>query len=90
MAEGTVVGPGAKLVGPAALGSGCRIDERAVVDGSVLWDKVWVKSGAVVRDSVLASNCVVDEGSLVEGRVLGQGEEVKKALSATPKGKKRR
>jgi mannose-1-phosphate guanylyltransferase len=90
MAEGTVVEPGARLMGPAALGSGCHIDEGAVVDGSVLWDKVWVKSGAVVRDSVLASNCVVAEGCLVEGQVLGEGEEVKKALSTTPRDKKRR
>ena len=89
IAESTVVGPGARLMGPAALGRDCRIDEGAVVDGSVLWDKVWVKSGAVVRDSVLASNCLVAEGCLVEGRVLGEGEEVKKALSARIRGKKR-
>ncbi len=79
--ERTVMDSGARLIGPAALGAGCHIEDGAVIDGSVLWDRVRVMRGAVVTDSVLASGCVVAEGCRVEGQVLGEGEEVKAAPS---------
>lgn len=85
----TVVESGARLMGPTSLGPGCHIEEGAVVDGSVLWERVHVKRGAVVQDSVLATGCVVAAGCRVEGQMLGEGEEVKTS-AARPRAKKRR
>jgi mannose-1-phosphate guanylyltransferase len=86
----TVVESGARLMGPAALGADCHVEEGAIVDSSVLWEKVRLKRGAVVQDSVLASGCVVAEGCRVEGQVLGEGEEVRAAAAPRPRAKKRR
>lgn len=60
-----VLGPDVSLepgacVGPyAVMGAGCRVGASALVQGSVLWERVQVGSGAYVDQSVLANDVQV-------------------------------
>jgi NDP-sugar pyrophosphorylase family protein len=54
---GVVVEPGAQVGPRAVVGAGCRIGAGARVDGAVLWERVEVGPGAVLRDCVVAAGC---------------------------------
>jgi mannose-1-phosphate guanylyltransferase len=78
-----VIGPGARLgdgcrVGPhAVLGEGCVIGPRAVVEGAILWERVEVGAGAVLRDCIVADGARIGAGAVVgPGMVLGAGAVV--------------
>ena len=51
-------------------GEHCSIEERAVVEDSVLWDNVTVERGAVVKQSVLASGVRIPQDALIERAVV--------------------
>jgi NDP-sugar pyrophosphorylase family protein len=59
-------------VGPhTVLGEQCVIDAGASVEGSVLWDRVTVGPGAVLRDSVVGMGAKIGARAVVEpGAVL--------------------
>ena len=50
-------------VGPnAVLGNGCRVEGNAIVESSVCWDRVVIKEGAAVRESIAGDDCVINAG----------------------------
>jgi mannose-1-phosphate guanylyltransferase len=65
-------------VGPlAVLGDLCRVQDRAVVERAVLFDKAQVECDAVVRDSVVGTGARIGAGSRLEGEtVVGDGAVV--------------
>lgn len=74
IAEGCVLGNGSTIGGRSALGPGCRIGERAVVEGSILLAGAQVETGAVVRGSIIGPSARVGENAIVRGMsVLGAG-----------------
>ncbi|MBN1341549.1 MAG: NDP-sugar synthase [Phycisphaerae bacterium] len=67
---GTEVRARATVVGPAVIGSGCRIAEDAVVSRSVLWDRSRVDRGGRIDRSIAAHDAEVRAGSRHVGVVL--------------------
>ena len=66
------VGPQARLEPYTVLGGGCLIQERASLKRSVLWDNVYVGTGAALRGAVLGSRVRVKAGAgIYEGAVVG-------------------
>ncbi len=67
----SLVGDHARLaagcqVGPfAVLGEGCAIGERAHVTGSVLWERVDVGAGAILRDCVIGADARIGAGTVI-------------------------
>ncbi|HWO02874.1 MAG TPA: NDP-sugar synthase [Blastocatellia bacterium] len=57
-------------------GAGCSIEENAIVEHSVLWDRVTVERDAIVRQSVLADGVHVPRGAIVERVVVVRREAV--------------
>ena len=57
------VGNKARLEPYTVLGSGCLIQERASLKRSVLWDNVYVGTGAALRGAVLCSRARVEAGA---------------------------
>jgi NDP-sugar pyrophosphorylase family protein len=51
-------------------GANCAIEEGAMVEDSVLWDKVTVERGARVRHCVLADNVRIPAGASIERAVV--------------------
>ena len=73
LGESCRVEDGARLVGPAVLGKACLVHQKALVQGSVLWDEVTVGADAVIRDSILGEGCSVGAGAEIESAVLANG-----------------
>ena len=64
IAESTIMGAG---LGAALVGTGCRVAPDARVERSVLWDRVTVEAGAMLRE------CVVTDGVRVPGDTSWHG-----------------
>ena len=58
--------------------------DRARVEASVLWSKVKIGAGALVRDSILGDGCWVGDDAVVEGAVLASGAKVKRGARLGP------
>lgn len=70
------VDPAADVRGGSAIGARVRIEEGAVVDGSVVQDDAVVRAGAVVLDSVVGAGAVIGRRTVVDGGVVGDGAAV--------------
>ena len=78
-----VIGAGCRLeddchVGPAAvLGPGCVVGAAAAVEGAVLWERVSVGAGAVLRDCIIGADVRIGQLAHVgPGVVLEDGAVV--------------
>ncbi|HEU4437603.1 MAG TPA: NDP-sugar synthase [Methylomirabilota bacterium] len=78
-----VVGAGARLeggsrVGPnAVVGAGCVVGAAATVEGAILWDRVEVGPGAVLRDSIVGADSRIGANAhLGPAAVLESGTRV--------------
>lgn len=67
---GVHVAPGASVVGPMAIGADSRINNRALVCQSVIWEDCEVGEGSHVLRSVLPGGSVVRAGARVRHRLL--------------------
>jgi mannose-1-phosphate guanylyltransferase len=81
---GCLVGPRARIEGPAVLGANCAVKEGALVKDSVIWRGASIERSARVNGSVLADNCRLEVGCSVEGAVLGDNVVVGKGAKVTP------
>jgi mannose-1-phosphate guanylyltransferase len=55
---------------PLDVGDGCRIAEDAVVEGSILWDRVTVGAGARLIHCIVADDVTIPNGAHYENCVL--------------------
>jgi mannose-1-phosphate guanylyltransferase len=58
------------------IGADCSVAAGALIDRSVLWDRVTIGPGARVINSILADDVVIDAGARVENQVLVQTDRV--------------
>ncbi len=69
--EDCVIKPGARIV-RSALGPGVHVDEKAVIEDSVIWGHTRISAGAEIRNSVIGRSCYVGRSAAVTaGTVLG-------------------
>ena len=71
MDAGSVVKTGASIGAYAVVGRHCHIEERVVVERSIVWANTRVCQDAVVRRSILGRHCHVGRSATVEDVVLG-------------------
>lgn len=68
---GCVIKPGAKVT-MSAIGPGVYIDEKAVIENSVIWAHTRISGGAEIRNAVVGRSCHIGRNAMVtEGAVLG-------------------
>lgn len=67
---GTTIHPMVRFVGESVLGSRCRVEARAIIQRSVLWDHVVVREGAVVRSSIITDGVELPPGSRTENKMV--------------------
>jgi len=66
-----VVKPGARIVN-SVLGPGVHIEEKAVIENSVIWAHTRVAAAAEIADAVIGRNCHIGRNAVVgPGAVLG-------------------
>jgi exosortase len=68
--EGSSVGPGAVVFGPAVVGRNVSIDADSFIANSILWDNSSIGRGCQVRDCVIDQKAALRNGSMVEGRAV--------------------
>ena len=77
----TFVGPGtiiqvrSQLRGFLVIGASCQVGAGAMLENSVLWDRVHIGEGASVRGSVIASGVEIGPGQKIENKVVVQAPE---------------
>lgn len=54
--DNSVIEDGAIITGTCVFGKNCRIEKGAKIINSVLWDNVYVKSGAVIENSIVLND----------------------------------
>jgi NDP-sugar pyrophosphorylase family protein len=60
---------------PLDRGEGCEVDAAAVVDGTVMWDRVRVGPGAEVRDCIVADDVEIPAGARYARCAIIRGEQ---------------
>ncbi|HTY81727.1 MAG TPA: NDP-sugar synthase, partial [Dehalococcoidales bacterium] len=58
---GCRIGAGARITGPVVMGPGCSIEDGAVVENSILWDNVTVRTNRVLSHCIACSCTVIQE-----------------------------
>ena len=69
------ISPAATISG-SSIGARCRVDARATVRDSILWEGVWVGAGASVSRSAIADGVLVGDGAIIDGAVIGAGATI--------------
>lgn len=72
----TVATVAAREQRPFDRGAGCDIAADAVIERSVLWDRVTVGAGARIVNSVIADDVTIAPGARVENQVLVRSDSV--------------
>ncbi len=52
------------------VGEGCDVADNAVIERSILWDRVTVGAGARLTNCIVADDVAIPEGARYENRVL--------------------
>ena len=60
---GSRVETGARVGANAVLGANCVVGAGARIDGAILWDRVTVGAGAILRDCIVASGARIGAGA---------------------------
>jgi len=68
--DGAVVKAGARILPYSVIGRQTHIEERAVIDGSIIWPNGWIGGDALVRGSILGRNCHIGRSAAVESPVI--------------------
>jgi NDP-sugar pyrophosphorylase family protein len=74
----------ATVGGRSALGGGCDVGARALVEASLLLDGVAIGEGAAVTGSVLGEGVAVGAEAVVDGAVVGDGARVGEGCRLEP------
>ncbi len=64
------IGYGVQIIGPTVIGAGCQIEDCAIIEKSILWQRVTVGKNAVLKDCIVASNSYIVDSSGLEGVVV--------------------
>lgn len=68
---GCVIKPGARIV-RSAIGPGVHVDEKAVIEDSVVWGHARISAAAEIRNSLIGRSCFIGRNvSVTAGTVLG-------------------
>lgn len=75
----------AHLIGPTVIGDNCHIGSRAMVEGSVLWQKVSIGEGAVVSRAIIAGGSRIGSKAVIsEDAVLSDNVTVAPGFTVEP------
>jgi mannose-1-phosphate guanylyltransferase len=80
--DGCKIGAGTYIKGPVVLGQGCIVEPGAKIEGAVLWNKVKVGGGAIVKQSIVSSHTKIESGE----QILSQVVTPEHLVALTPEG----
>ncbi len=68
--RGCTISKGVQLKGPLVIGPECTIHDDAILEGSILWQKVQVGERAVVKNCIIASDSYIENDSNIENTII--------------------
>jgi mannose-1-phosphate guanylyltransferase len=68
--EGAVIKAGARILPYSVIGRQSHIEERAVIDGSIVWPNAWIGEEAALHGSILGRNCHVGRNAVIHSPVV--------------------
>ena len=68
--QGAVVKAGARIMPYSVIGRQTHVEERAVIDGSIVWPNGWIGPDASVRGSILGRNCHIGRNATVDSPLV--------------------
>mgnify|MGYP001256868686 CR=1 FL=1 len=69
--QGCVIKPNARIVS-SSIGPGVHVEEKAVIENSVIWSHTRISGGADIRNAVIGRSCHIGRNVIVnDGAVLG-------------------
>lgn len=72
--EGASIGPEVSFAGQVVLGPGCSLEGKVQVSNSILWERVQVGDGSVIRDALIGADCSLGQEVRVDpGAVIASG-----------------
>jgi mannose-1-phosphate guanylyltransferase len=81
---GCRIGGQVEIIGPAVLGAGCAVRERARIERAVLWERVRVGSSARVSESIVGHGVRIGDEAVVHEALLGEEAGVKRGHRLPP------
>lgn len=86
--EGTCIGKNVKWNGTVVIGSGCVIEDNAVISSSVIWNNSVVGQGAAIHEAVIGSNCTIGNSVKIQsGSVIASDCILREQDEIPPKSK---
>lgn len=71
VAEECIIKPGAKIFN-SVIGKGVLVEEKSIIENSVVWSHTRISSGAEVKNAVIGRSCHIGKNATVsDGAVLG-------------------
>jgi NDP-sugar pyrophosphorylase family protein len=71
IAEDCIIKPNARVLN-SVLGAGVHVEERAIIENSVIWGHARISSGSEIRDAVVGRSCYIGKNvSVSKGSILG-------------------
>ena len=64
------ISKGVQLKGPVVIGSGCNIHDGAIIESSILWQKVSIGKQATLKDCIVASDSCIEDNACIEGTAI--------------------
>jgi NDP-sugar pyrophosphorylase family protein len=68
--EGAVVKRGAHVMPYSVIGRQTHVDERATIDGAIIWPNGWIGEEALIRNGILGRNCHIGRNAVLDGEVV--------------------
>jgi len=84
LGDKTSLNPRAQIKGPAVIGSGCTIQEDALIEQSVIWQQVKIGRRAKVKNSIVANHCQLKDDCIIQDSVLGDNVTVTRGTKLAP------
>ena len=67
------VGEHVRIIGPSVIGNGVTIEDRAVVEASIIWENSTIGGGATLRNSIVGRDYLVAPSLALTGEVVAPG-----------------
>jgi len=84
LGDKTSLNPRAQIKGPTVIGSGCTIEEDALIEQSVIWQQVKIGRRAKVKNSIVANHCQLKDDCIIQDSVLGDNVTVTRGAKLAP------
>ncbi len=84
LGDKTSLNPRAQIKGPTVIGSGCTIQEDALIEQSVIWQQVKIGRRAKVKNSIVANHCQLKDDCIIQDSVLGDNVTVTRGAKLAP------